>query len=519
MNDHGVPAPTDLSSTVGWLARPAAGDGAVRPNGVPSANGAAGSSATAPPRHAVVDFDAERELRERVSTRLAAEGAASFEALDGVTQRERKRTVAMEELQSWTTHRQHIGQPPLSLADEDALIEAVLSSIGGLGRLEPLLLHPDVEDIFFHGTAPTMLRLADGRKVAGDPLAASDEELRYLLQQLGTTLGDGTSREFSAARPLLALRLKAVGALGGRLSAAMDVTPNPAGTIRIHRHVEADLDDVYQLRMIDAPLRAFLRAGVLAGLKVAIVGAMGHGKTFLLRALCAEIPLDKAIITVEDERELGLHVLPARDARGQVIRRADGTVEPRRAEALVKPYEARPANSEGSGAVTVADLLYHALRDSADVLILGESRGGEIVHFLDAATNGTAGVMGTWHANSASEVFDRIVQMVLKAHPPLPTEWALRAATALDLVVFVHRNRRHERFVSEVLEVHSGRLGERGLPVVSNVFSPRPDGRAVPTGHRPTELTMAKLDEMGFSPDWLQPHLSDWDRPTETVAP
>jgi hypothetical protein len=116
-------------------------------------------------------------------------------------------------------------------------------------------------------------------------------------------------------------------------------------------------------------------------------------------------------------------------------------------------------------------------------------------------------------------VFDRIVQMVLKAHPPLPTEWALRAATALDLVVFVHRNRRHERFVSEVLEVHSGRLGERGLPVVSTLFSPRPDGRAVPTGHRPTERTMAKLDEMGFSADWLQPHLSDWDRPSEAVTP
>ncbi len=269
--------------------------------------------------------------------------------------------------------------------------------------------------------------------------------------------------------------------------------------------------------MVDAPLRAFLRASVLAGLKVAIVGAMGHGKTFLLRAMCSEIPLDKAIITVEDERELGLHVLPAPDERGRVMRRGDGTAVPRRPEALVKPYEARPANSEGSGAVTVSDLLYHALRDSADVLILGESRAGEIVHFLDAATNGTSGVMGTWHANSAGEVFDRIVQMVLKAQPPLPTEWALRAATALDLVVFVHRNRRHERFVSEVLEVHSGRLGERGLPVVSHLFSPRHDGRAVPTGHRPTDQVMAKLDEVGFSPEWLQAYLSDWDHPGEAA--
>ena len=275
-----------------------------------------------------VDFEAEQELRARVSSRLTAEGASTFQALDAQTQRMRKRTVAMEELQSWVLHRTSVGLPAPTLADEDALIEAVLAGLGGLGRLEPLLLRSDVEDIFFNGAAPTILRLADGRKVQSDPIAKSDQELRNLLQQLGTTLGDGVSREFSDARPLLALRLKAVGDLGARLSAATDVTPHPAGTIRIHRHAEANLDDAYALRMIDAPLRAFLRGAVLAGLKVAIVGAMGHGKTFLLRAMCAEIPLDQMIVTVEDERELGLHVLPARDDRGNVVTTADGQVVP-----------------------------------------------------------------------------------------------------------------------------------------------------------------------------------------------
>jgi Flp pilus assembly CpaF family ATPase len=473
-------------------------------------DGAAGTST-----RSVVDFAAHQELRDRVSTRLTAEGGASFEALDASTQRLRKRTVAMEELQSWVLHRTSVGLAAPTLQDEDALIEAVLASLGGLGRLEPLLLRPDVEDIFFHGTAPVMLRLQDGRKIQADPIAGSNQELRNLLQALGTSLGDGASREFSDARPLLALRLKAVGDLGARLSAATDVTPDPAGTIRIHRHAEADLDRAYTLRMIDAPLRAFLRAAVLAGLKVGIVGAMGHGKTFLLRAMCSEIPLDKMIITVEDERELGLHVLPARDAQGRVIRAADGTVVPRRHPALVRPYEARPANSEGFGQITQSELLYHALRDSADVLVLGESRGGEIQYLLDAATNGTAGVMGTWHANSAGEVFDRIVQMVLKAQPPLPVEWALRASTALDLVVFVNRNRQHERFVGEILEVHSGQLGERGLPVVGHLFGPRFDGRAVPTGHRPTDRVLEKLEEFGFSAAWLSASQSDWDRPVE----
>jgi hypothetical protein len=85
--------------------------------------------------------------------------------------------------------------------------------------------------------------------------------------------------------------------------------------------------------------------------------------------------------------------------------------------------------------------------------------------------------------------------------------------------VFVRRNERHERFISEVLEVHSGPLGERGVPDVTHLFSPRHDGRAVPTGHRPSEQVLAKLDEVGFSVGWLQPHLSDWDRFGEGARP
>jgi len=480
------------------------------------------------PRHdghvQVTDYEAVQELRNRVSTRLTSEGGASYEALDAESRRLRIRTLIMEELQTWVLHRTTIGLPAPSMDAEDALIEAVTAALAGMGRLEPLLLRDDVEDIFFNGTAPTMLRLSDGRKVPGPPIAASNDELKAMLQQLGTTLGDGTSRELSDARPLMALRLKAVGevgehALGARLSAVTDVTPNPAGTIRVHRHAEGDLDVAYALRMIDAPLRALLKASVLAGVKMCFVGETGAGKTFLLRCCAAEIPLDQMIVTVEDERELGLHVLPLRDERGQVVRNPDGSVVPRRPEALVRPYEARPANSEGKGRIDQADLLFHALRDSADVLILGESRGGDIVHLLDAATNGTSGVMCTLHADSAEGVFDRIVQLVLKAQPPLPTEWALRAATALDLIVYVRRVMRdgkQERFVAEVIEVQSGQLGERGRPVIHELFMPRPDGRAVPTGHKPSPKLAAKLAEVGFSMDWLdrdKAYLSDWDRP------
>ena len=137
--------------------------------------------------------------------------------------------------------------------------------------------------------------------------------------------------------------MKSVGLLGARMSAAMDVTPHPAGTIRVHRHMETSLEQLSGLGMIDAALSAFLTALVLAGGKVMVSGAAGVGKTVLLRALCRAIPLDRMIVTVEDDRELGLHVAPARDRDGHVVYEPDGSVALLRPAALVRSYEARPA--------------------------------------------------------------------------------------------------------------------------------------------------------------------------------
>ena len=196
----------------------------------------------------------------------------------------------------------------------------MLAALGGYGPLEPLLAREDIEDIFFNGTHPTVLRLAGGDKVLGPPLAATDVALQQMLQMMaGSGLDDSAGREFSTARPLLQLRLKSVGLLGARMSAAMDVTPHPAGTIRVHRHVETSLAEVRQLGTIDQALEALLTATVLAGGKIMVSGATGVGKTVLLRALCRAIPLDKMIVTVEDDRELGLHELTSRDEHVLVV--------------------------------------------------------------------------------------------------------------------------------------------------------------------------------------------------------
>ncbi len=486
-------------------------------NGAP-APGRNGFHPSAAPRPATgVRFDSRTvdRVREAVSRQLVAAGAADYDAMDAETQRLRTRDLVNREVEASVLDRSVQGVPAWTTEEEDQLIAVVLAGLHGLGRLEPLLNMAGVEDIFYTGCDPTMLRMTDGTMAPGPAIADTDDEAEAFTRQLGTTLSDGSVREFSVARPLMTVRLKSVGALGARLAAGMDVLPRPAGSIRVHRYVEATLADAYVMRMIDRPLFELLRHAVWAGAKVLFVGSMHAGKTFLLRATCSEIPLDKMIVTVEDDRELGLHLLPARDVEGELILDAQGMPTPRRNPALVRPYESRPANSEGAGAVTAADILFHALRDSADVLVLGEARGGEIRHLLEAATNGTAGVMSSLHANSASDVFERIVQMSLAASPPMPVEWALRASTAIDLVVHVKQNRAHQRFVSEVLEIRSGPLGPTGVPTTSQLFTPREDERAVPYGTMSPAL-LARLEDVGFDRKWLEAGLSDWDRVEDT---
>jgi Flp pilus assembly CpaF family ATPase len=445
-----------------------------------------------------------------VASKLSAGGVA-FEQLDPTSARMRTRTLVEHELDSWVAYRVNRGLPAPTIAVEDDLVEAVMAALGGLGRLEPLLARTDVEDIFFTGCEPTMLRLADGSKVPGPPIGETDQEVTALVQALGTSLGDGTSREFSAARPLLSLRLKAVGELGARLSAAMDVTPRPSGTIRVHRHVEADLDMLYRLGMVDAPLRAFLRASVLAGAKIFVSGGAGMGKTMMLRALCAEIPTDQMVVTIEDERELGLHVLAARDGQGQVVVDDHGRPVPARPAALVRAYEAREPNSEGVGAITMGDLTRQSLRDSPDVVVIGETRGPEMVHVLDALTNGISGVMCTIHADAPVGVFSRVVQMVRQATPALPADYALSAICSLDLIVQVRRNRNHERFVTQVAQLQ-GTIGENAMPVLETLFEARADGRAVPKRANIGPRLASRLAEVGFDRAWMDPAASDWDR-------
>lgn len=425
-----------------------------------------------------VDWQMVAQVRARVAGRLEAERGPA-----GLSERDERALAASlvgQEIEAWALARAAAGLPAVDRDLEREVAAAVTAALFGLGRLQPLLERADVENVHIQGYDRVELELADGSREQVAPVAGSDAELVEMLAGWAARLGQ-TGREFSPAQPLLNLRLPAGGPLGSRLAATMEVTDRPMVAVRRHRLARVTLDDLVAAGTLSQPLRAFLAAAVRAGLNMVISGAPAAGKTTLLRALARQIPAGEHVVTVEEEYELGLHVL-----------------DPGR---LVTAMEARQANAEGMGGIDLHVLLRQALRHSPSRVLVGEVRGGEVTALLLALSNGAAGGMCTLHAGSAPAVMTRIAQLAAMSTPPLAPEAVWRfVADAVDLIVHLDRDPGPggRRFVTEVLEV--GAVGDTGLPDTTAVFVPaEADGRAV-AGYTPSVSLQRRLARGGVAP-------------------
>jgi len=447
-----------------------------------------------------LDYTLVRRLRRRVADRLSNELVAMRQRrgaeLSSADQRMLGRALVDEEVADRVGARARDGQPSPSAAAEDALAAAVFAALFGLGRLQPYVDDPQIENIDVDGCDRVWLSYADGRLVKTGPIADSDDELVELIQALAAYQGQST-REFSSAKPLLNLRLPD----GSRLAAWMAASPRPGLTIRRHRLPDLDLDDLLRLGTIDLALRAFLRAAVAARKNIVVTGGVNAGKTTTVRALANEFDPDEKIVVVEKEFELGLDRLP--DRHHQVI-----------------CLEAREANAEGAGEVSVATLVNHALRMNPRHIIVGEVRGDELIPMLTAMGSGNDGSLCTLHANSAHAAFNRMAAIGLSLSQKLPVEAAhLLAADAINFVVHVVLvdDSRHgggrQRYVSSVLEVTG--VGENGRVACNQVFRPGPDGRAVPGS---AIACLPDLTRAGFDPALLDRPGGWWDQHPGPVA-
>ena len=449
------------------------------------------------------------ELTSLVS-RLRADVADDLSAAAGYDlasddRRELARQLTLSRLEGYATESVASGHTPLDVADEERVARAVLDALFGLGRLQTLIDDGDIENIDVNGCDRVWVTYADGTKARVEPAADSDAELAEILRSAAARFGL-SERRFDVSHPELDLRLPD----GSRLSALMSVVKRPVVSIRRHRYVDLTLDDLVEMGGLDATLASFLTAAVRARKNIVVGGAMNSGKTTLIRALASVIPPRERVVTIEQAFELGLDSMPERHPD-------------------LVALEARPANAEGEGAISMARLVRRALRMNADRVIVGEVLGDEVLPMLNAMSQGRSGSMCTIHADSSLGIFRRLASYAVQAPERLPLESTnLLIAGAVHFTVFVEvadmgsesfdtrylsvlrpdqvadepDNRfrfapvKRRRIVSSVQEV----VGSEGLHVISNeVFRKGKDGRAGQSAPLRSS-TLEELVDCGFEP-------------------
>ncbi|MEU0093639.1 ATPase, T2SS/T4P/T4SS family [Kribbella sp. NPDC006257] len=404
-----------------------------------------------------------RRLREEVAEVLARQrredSANGLPQMTAEDERQFARAVVGRVLETHARGEIASGRTPPSALEEQELADGIHAALFGVGRLQPLLDDPMVENVDINGCDRVFVGYADGHEEMGEPVAESDDELVELIQTLAAYSGLA-SRPFDSANPQLDLRLPD----GSRLSALMGVCARPSLSIRRARLSRVSLDMLVQYGTMSPDLASFLSAAVAARKNIMIAGATNAGKTTLLRALANEIPPDERLITVERALELGL-----------------GEFEDLHPNVL--SMEERLPNSEGQGAIVMADLVRRSLRMNPSRVIVGEVLGDEIVTMLNAMSQGNDGSLSTIHANSSLEVFNRICTYAIQSAERLPADATMMLiAGAIDFVVFVERRNEFSaggelrRIITSVREVN----GVDGRVLSSEIFQAGPDGLAQP---------------------------------------
>ncbi|MCK8114730.1 CpaF family protein [Anaerosoma tenue] len=312
---------------------------------------------------------------------------------------------------------------PLSAADRREIAGNVLDNILGYGPIQSLIDDPTITEVMVNN--PDSIYIERGGRIHETQRRFLDE--RHLLRIIDKIVSQ-VGRRIDEASPMVDARLPD----GSRVNAIIAplAVNGPMLTIRKFSREPFTIEDLIGFGTMSESLAEFLEACVRGRLNVLISGGTGTGKTTLLNVVSQYVPGDERIITVEDAAELQLH-------QEHVLR-----------------LESRPPNIEGTGQVTIRDLVRNTLRMRPDRIIVGEVRGGEALDMLQAMNTGHDGSLSTVHANSPRDALSRIETMVLMAGYDLPVR-AIReqAASAFDLLVHLARLRDGSRRVVKVAEV------------------------------------------------------------------
>lgn len=430
-----TPSPADLGALADVAARPPA----PTPIGTRRRAGRAQQGAPAAP---AIDWALVRSLRTAAAKELA-EVLRERAGIDPVEHRAIGEQIVADLVRAQMAADNAAGHG----ADRGMAVQlqaAVLDALFGLGRLQPLVDNPELENIEVLGCDPTVLLWADGRVTTGPPVVDSDEELIEELAFIATRASEANQRTFSPAAPLLNLRLDG----GARLAAHAWVSRRPSAIIRLHRLVHVSLADLVARGTMTPEVHDLLARAVRRRMSIVVAGEMGAGKTTLLRALCAEFDPWESIATVETEFELHLDEMPERHRRVHAVEMRPGSGE-------------RLADGTIAGEINLTALVRAAWRWNADRLILGEVRGPEVMQMFDLMGGGTGGLC-TVHGKDAHSAIDRLVTLAMGAGPQVTAGYAERqVGQHVDLVVHINAVQTEtgakHRHISQILALeHTG---------------------------------------------------------------
>lgn len=325
----------------------------------------------------------------------------------------------------------------------DQFRQILLDDLTGLGPLSPLLRDGSISEIMINGPENIFIE-SKGLLYRSAAKFNSESHLQAIIQRIVEPLG----RHIDAASPMVDARLED----GSRVNAVIPPLALDGSLVTIRKFASKKLtdDDLIKFGSLTKPMALFLREAVRARRNILVSGGTGSGKTTLLNILSQFIPEKERIITVEDSAELKLSH-----------------------ENLCR-LEARPANVEGQGRITIRDLVINTLRMRPDRIIVGECRGAEALDMLQAMNTGHDGSMTTCHANNPRDALSRLENMVMMAGFELPSS-AIREqiASAIHLIVQQTRLPDGSRKIVKISEV-TGREGNTIL--LQDIFTFEQEG-------------------------------------------
>lgn len=312
----------------------------------------------------------------------------------------------------------------LNFRERHLIIDAVYEAIRGLGVLGQIIADADITEIMINGYKDIFIEKS-GALFKMDDHFESRQELETIITKFVSQSG----RVVNESEPIVDTHLED----GSRVNVVMPPVAlnGPIVTIRRFPKEAMTVGKLIQYGSISPEVANVLEMLVQARYNIFVSGGTGSGKTTFLNALSNFIPHDERIITIEDSAELQ-------------IQNIDNLVR----------LETRNAGPDGTGAITITDLIKSALRMRPDRIVVGEVRGSEALDMLQAMNTGHDGSLSTGHANSTYDMLSRLETMVLQGAAGLPLE-AIRQqiGSAVDIIIHLSRMRDKSRKTMEIVEI------------------------------------------------------------------